>query len=251
MKYFIIASALFILQGTLQAFEPGQLSLDSVSNFKAGDAGFSIRHRFYGKAKDTDTFYGLDEGANTYLSLRYAIFESLIIKTHHTSNKSENSIGLAYVHKFEYLNTQFNANYFSFKESGLSNEDRSNAFVNIVLQSPLLYKHLIITSNLGYDNYYSASGAGLGLEFSTQNFFPKALTFTQSLSFLAEYYTKYDDVQDFKRDHNAYAFGVKFSTYAHHFELLLTNSTGVDARTMYQGTNTNDLHFAFNINRKF
>ena len=35
------------------------------------------------------------------------------------------------------------------------------------------------------------------------------------------------------------------------FEVLLSNATSMDPRTMALDTNSNDLHFGFNINRQF
>ena len=249
MRLLTLACSAVLLANSLLAFEPGQLSLDNVSNFEEGDAGFTIRHRFFGKADEADTAFGLDDGANTFLSLRYSPLKDFIFEVHHATLQSENNIRLGYAHKFDYLHTQFNLNYFKFEEG--TNEDAKNFFANAVFQTPLIYDHITLTSNIGYDHYYDKTGAGFGIEVSTQNFMPNVLTFTESMSILAEYYTKHKDLDNFDREYNSYAFGVKFRTYGHHFELLLTNSTAVDPRTMMQGSNTTDLHFAFNINRKF
>jgi len=250
MKLLTLAYSSLLLATTLSAFEPGQLSLDTVSNFDQGEGGFTIRHRFLGEADDTDSFAGLDDGANTFLSLRYAILKNFILEAHHITNKSENNIRLGYAHKFSYIHTQLNLNYFQFKEGNLEDK-RENVFANLVFQTPLLLKHIILTTNIGYDNYYEKSGAGFGLELSTENFMPEILTYTQNMSILGEYYTKYEDLEGISRKYNAYTAGVKFTTHAHHFELLMTNSTANNPRNMMLGTNTNDVHFAFNINRKF
>jgi len=250
MKIVTASLAPLYISTQLLAFEPGQLSLDSVSNFEDGDAGFSIRHRFLGRADDTGHFFGFDDGANTFLSLRYAPVKEFIFEVHHITDKSENNIRIGYAHKFEYLHTQLNLNYFSFEEGSLA-QDRENVFINAVIQTPPIYEHITLTTNIGYDNYYKKSGAGFAIELSTQNFMPNTLTYTESISILGEYYTKHKGLKGFDRKYNSYAFGIKFKTFAHHFELLLTNATALEPRTMMQGTNTSDLHFAFNINRKF
>jgi len=77
------------------------------------------------------------------------------------------------------------------------------------------------------------------------------LTFTENMSLLAEYYPQIDKVEGVSGDKDAFAAGIKFQTFAHHFELLLSNTSNMDPRTMSLGTNNNDLHFGFNINRKF
>jgi len=77
------------------------------------------------------------------------------------------------------------------------------------------------------------------------------LTFTQSISFLAEWYTTHLQRYGINNKHNSFSVGIKFQTYGHHFELLGTNSSATEPRGMMQGTNANTMHFAFNINRKF
>lgn len=239
-----------VLTSAVSAFEPGQLSLDSVSNFEEGDAGFTIRHRFFGDITKAEDFFGLDNGANTMIGFRYAPIKDLIFETDHTSAGGTYNFRVGYAYKFSYLHTQLNVNYFSFEEGTLEDR-RENVFANLVLQTPLLFEHLTLSSNIGYDNYYEKSGAGFGIEVSALNFIPTILTFTESMSILAEYYTKHEDLEAFDRAYNAYAFGIKFRTYGHHFELLGSNSTSTHPRTMMQGTNSNIVHFGFNINRKF
>jgi hypothetical protein len=244
-----ILSILLLLSNSLIAFEPGQLSLDSVSNFEADDAGFTIRHRFFGKVSESEKFFGIDDGANTLLGLRYAPLKNLIFEVHHTREKAEYNARVGYAYKFDYLHTQFNLNAFSFKENKL-NDRRKNIFANLVLQTPIMFEHLILTTNIGYDNYYEKIGAGLGVELNIPNFI-NSLTFTESLSILGEIYTNSYDIANVNGKYNAYAYGIKFSTFQHHFELLLSNSTAMDPRTMMLGTDDDSLHFAFNINRKF
>ena len=232
------------------AFEAGQLSLDSVSNFEEGEGAFSIRHRFYGDITDLDTFFGLDDGSNTMLSLRYSLYKNLALELHHSSLGSEYNIRAGYLYKFAYLHTQININYFSFKEVSVK-ERQKNFFTNVVLQTPVLLEHLTLTTNLAYDNFYEKAGVGLGVELSTQNFMPIALTFTESLSLIAEYYSKYKGLKNYDKKYNSYTAGIKFRTFGHHFEVMATNSIGTEPRIMIQGSNSSSVHFAFNINRKF
>ncbi len=242
-------AVLLLLFSQLHAFENGQLSLDSVSSFEANDAGFSIRHRMYGDITDYASFFGVDDGANTLLSLRYAFSKNIIAEVHHTRDKREYNARVGYAYHSYYLDAQVNLNLFSFEESGIE-ERRNNLFINYIFQSPLLFEHLRLTSNIGYDNYYEKVGAGLGVELESNNFFP-SLTFTEKLSLIGEIYTKYAGLGVRDTKFNAYAFGIKFRTYAHHFEILATNSTATDARVMMQGSDDSIFHFAFNINRKF
>lgn len=56
----------FTLALSLHSFEPGQLSLDSVSNLEAGKSAFGIRHRFYGDITKSEDFFGMDDGGKYY-----------------------------------------------------------------------------------------------------------------------------------------------------------------------------------------
>lgn len=104
--------------------------------------------------------------------------------------------------------------------------------------------------NVGYDAYYEHNTLGLGIDINMKNSI-SWLTFTDNMSLLAEYYPQIDKIDGISGENDSYAFGIKFQTFAHHFEILLTNSTNMDARTMALGTDSEDLHFGFNINRKF
>ena len=251
MKKILFTCSAVLLATNLFGFEPGQLNLDSVENFDEGDTGgFTIRHRFNGDITKSEDFFGLDDGSNTMLSLRYTPLKHLVFEVHHSSLGGEYNARVGYAVKTDYVNTQLNVNAFSF-ESGNLNERQQNVFANLVLQTPTMFEHLTLTANVGYDNYYEKAGAGLGVELSTQNFMPTILTFTDSMSLLAEYYTKHEDLEGFNRQYNAYAAGVKFRTFGHHFEILATNSIATDPRTMIQGSDSDVVHFAFNINRKF
>lgn len=239
-----------LLAAPLLAFEPGQLSLDTVSNFEAGRSAFAIKHRFYGDVSRSEDFYGMDDGANILLSLRHAPVAFVILELHHTRENGEYNARVGLMHKFAWLHTQLNVNYFSFEEPLLARR-QENLFVNAVLQTPLMLEHFRLTGNVGYDHYYEKAGGGIGAELLSANPFPETLTFTESISLLGEYYTKHEGLEGFTRKHNAYALGVNFRTYGHHFEIMLTNAVANEPRTMMQGTDSTVLHFGFGITRKF
>ena len=81
--------------------------------------------------------------------------------------------------------------------------------------------------------------------------FPVGLTFTERVSFVAEYYPRLEEKEGITGKNDAYTAGVKFQTFNHHFEILVSNSTAMDARNLMLGTNSDDVHFGFNINRRF
>lgn len=251
MNQYVAAMAIgLFLHVNILAFEPGQLSLDSVSDFQQGDAAFSVRHRFYGDITKSEEFFGLDNGANTLLALRYAPFKQLVFGVHHISQLQEYNVRIGWSQRFEWVHTQWNINLFSFKQNRLDDR-RYRIFSNVVLQTPRFFKYLRITTNIGYDNYDEKLGAGVGMEVELENFLPDTMTFTQTISLLTEWYSKHAQRSGLTRDNNAFAVGIKFQTYGHHFELLGTNSSATEPRSMMQGSNSKSLHFAFNINRKF
>lgn len=240
----------FTLALSLHSFEPGQLSLDSVSNLEAGKSAFGIRHRFYGDITKSEDFFGMDDGGNIMLSLRHALTNYLVLETHHTRENGEYNVALGYAYNGTWVHTQLNYNYYSFEEP-LTNARTQSYFINAVIQSSPIFEHLRLSTNIGYDAYYKKAGAGVSTELLFNNPFPVALTFTESISIIAEYYSRHQGLENFNTAYNAYAAGIKFQTFAHHFEILATNATALDPRVMMQGTQSNVVHFGFNINRKF
>jgi len=232
----------------LAAFEPGQLSLDTPNVLLQGEGSFGIRHRFYGEINDKDKLFGADEGGNMYLSLKYAIKDNLVLGVDHTRHQSAYGIGLEYSHDFTWLKAAIRANGFRLNK-GLDKYHSSYQTI-LALQTPNYLEHINFSANYGYDAYYKHQIMGVGVDLNVNNFIPY-LTFTEKISLLADYYPQIDKVSGVSQKHDSYSFGIKFQTNAHHFEILATNSTHMDPRSMSIGTNSSKLHLGFNINRKF
>ena len=232
------------------AYEAGQLSLDVPNVLKKGEGSFSIRHRFFGEASDYEKFLGTDNGGNMHFILKYALIDNLLIGVDHTKDQSGYGIGLEYAKDLqEWGSVGVRYNGFSIEDSLFSDRQKS-FFINACYQTPNIQKHVRLTANVGYDAYYEHNTVGFGIDINMNNSF-SWLTFTENLSLLGEYYPQIDKVEDISGENDAYAMGVKFQTFGHHFEILLSNATNMDPRTMALGTNSDDLHFGFNINRKF
>lgn len=232
------------------AFEAGQLSLDTPNVLKTGEGSFGIRHRFFGKADEFDKLLGSDDGGNMHFMLKYAVMDNLLIGIDHTRDQSGHGLGIEYAKDFEaYGSAGLRLNTFSINDFNFDSRQKSY-FVNASYQTPNYLDHIRFTVNAGYDGYYEHKTLGLGIDINMKNNI-SWLTFTENMSVLAEYYPQIDKVDGISGKNDSYAFGIKFRTFAHHFEILLTNSTNMDARTMALGTNSDDLHFGFNINRKF
>ena len=247
-KLLLLISTIALLSEGLMAFEAGQLSLDTPNVLNKSEGSFGIRHRFFGEVSDYNKFLGTDDGGNMHFILKYALLDNLVLGVDHTRDESAYGVGLEYSHDFEWLKVGARVNGFRLN-TGLEEYDHSYQAI-VSLQTPNYFEHINFTANVGYDAYYQHHIAGFGVDLNAENFL-SFLTFTQRLSLLAEYYPQVDKVEGISKEFDSYAVGIKYQTYGHHFEIMVTNSTNMDARTMSLGTNSDELHLGFNINRKF
>jgi len=250
MKKIVLLTCMALFSQSAMAFEAGQLSLDTPNVLKQGEGSFGIKHRFFGKADDYEKFLGTDDGGNMHFSLKYAVIDNLVIGVDHTRDQSAYGFGIEYAKDFvEYGSAGLRLHTFTLDDFNFESRQKSY-FINAAYQTPNYLDHVRFTANVGYDAYYKHKTLGLGIDINMKNNI-SWLTFTDNMSILAEYYPQIDKVEGLSGEKDSYAFGIKFQTFAHHFELLLSNSTHMDARTMALGTDSDDLHFGFNINRKF
>lgn len=250
MKKIVLLLCFAFLSEGAMAFESGQLSLDTPNVLKKGEGSFGIRHRFYGKADDYEKFLGSDDGGNMYFSLKYALIYHLVLGVDHTRDQSGYGLGVEYAKDIQDFGTVgLRLNTFTIDDFNFDDRQKSY-FLNLAYQTPNFLDHVRFTVNAGYDGYYEHETLGLGIDLNMKNNI-SWLTFTENMSLLVEYYPQIDKIDGISGKNDSYAFGIKFQTFGHHFELLLTNSTHMDPRTMALGTNSDNLHFGFNINRKF
>ena len=250
MKRIIPFLSIFLLSQSALAFEFGLLSLDTPNVLKKNEGSFNIRHRFYGEIDDEQTFFGTDDGGNMHFALKYALVDNLVLGVDHTRDENAYGIGLEYSYELSGFKVGARANGFRLNRLGDDLIHPYSYMVNASVQTPNYFEHLMFTANIGYDGFYEHHVFGLGADVNVNNFMP-FLTFTEKVSLLAEYYPQVDKIDGVSGTNDAYAYGIKFQTYGHHFELVATNSSNMDARTMSLGTNSDDMHFGFNINRKF
>ena len=245
----VSALALFVATSAF-AYEAGGLSLDVPNVLAKGEGSFTIRHRFFGEASDTEKFLGTDDGGNMHFILKYALLDKLLLSVDHTRDQSGYGVGLEYattIEEFGSIGARINA----FSIDDVAFDDRQNSyFINTSYQTQNIADHVRLTVNMGYDAYYEHTTFGAGVDINMKNSL-SWLTFTENLSLLGEYYPQVDKVEGISGKNDAYAMGVKFQTFGHHFELLLSNATSMDPRAMSLGTDSDKLHFGFNINRKF
>ena len=249
MKKLTTSMTVLCLTSSLVAFESGQLSLDTPNVLKKNEGSFNIRHRFYGEIDDAEKFLGTDDGGNMNFVLKYALADNLLVGIDHSRAENAYGIGMEYAQDFKWIKAGIRLNGFRLNNSNFEKTQKSY-FINTSLQSKNYFDHLQFTANIGYDAYSNHHIAGVGVDLNVNNFIP-FLTFTEKVSLLAEYYPQIDKVEGVSGKNDAYSYGVKFQTYGHHFEILATNASNMDTRTMSLGTNSDDIHFGFNISRKF
>lgn len=249
MKKLTTSMTVLCLTSSLVAFESGQLSLDTPNVLKKNEGSFNIRHRFYGEIDDAEKFLGTDDGGNMHFVLKYALADNFLVGIDHSRAENAYGIGMEYAQDFKWIKAGIRLNGFRLNNSNFEKTQKSY-FINTSLQSKNYFDHLQFTANIGYDAYSKHHIAGVGVDLNVNNFIP-FLTFTEKVSLLAEYYPQIDKVEGVSGKNDAYSYGVKFQTYGHHFEILATNASNMDARTMSLGTNSDDIHFGFNISRKF
>ena len=247
----VLLSVLFIVTfgGSLFGFEAGQLSLDTPNVLNQFEGSFAIRHRFYGEYNDLEKFLGTDDGGNMHFILKFALLDNLVIGVDHTREDSAYGVGVEYAYHLPFIKSSIRANSFVLNKGfGVY---QSSYMLNAAFQTPNIFEHIIATANIGYDAYYQHYIAGVGVDINFMNFIPVVLTYTERIALLFEYYPQVDKVAGASGEYDAYALGVKFQTFGHHFELLATNAISMDPRSLSMGTDSQKLHFGFNINRKF
>ena len=112
MKKIITIASILLMSQSLMAFEAGQLSLDTPNVLKKNEGSFNIRHRFYGEIDDAEKFFGMDDGGNMYLALKYAVADNLLVGVDHTRAENAYGIGVEYAHDFDWIKAGVRVNGF-------------------------------------------------------------------------------------------------------------------------------------------
>ena len=247
-KVFSIVCLLLIPQ-ILAAYETGMLNLETPGALEKGQGEFKIQHRFYGKASEEplDTFFGMDLGANIGLSLRYTLWSKLELRAARFRSAKEGILGASYSYPVPKspLQSQVYVEFFSYEEFNFetsSDERKNSVFGLLSLQSEPVFGRIIPTVNAGYDADGENFGAGLGLAIIAF----EELGLVRRITLMGEYYPTRGE-EDHER---SFAFGIRFQTYGHHFDLILSNNSELGVRHLMSGAvKTEGLRFGFNIKR--
>lgn len=250
MKHSLLVLILLVLISGLSAYQDTYFSLSTPTQLYKGEGELNLAHRFYGEvAKDPlDTFFGMDEGANVMLALRYSLISATELKTAYIRSAKEINLGLSrhLTPEIFPLQAQLELNYVSFLPTAV-NERRSNLNYILSLQSKKVHPLLDLCANVAYDGYYERFANGYGMQFNIK----------ENLHVVGEYYPVWDrnSAKDILRqhlgDHDVFAFGIKADTYGHHFLIQLSNGSRMNLCGQARGTDNSKLHLGFNIQRRF
>jgi hypothetical protein len=214
-----------------------------------------IVHRFLRNPTATfpDNFINM---ANVKLTARYIVLPKLEVGTGYISSSSSVisskeyffNTGYSYFIPQFYLRTQAMLQFYREESAAFPPVWSSNMLYQLNLQGDTLWGKLSPVINLAYDTKQQKVGLGTGV----------SLSVADNIELMAEYYPNIG-----KRDStrlggvatgptvNCYAFGVKYTTFGHHFILSVGNSTDLGIRNLMRGTANNNIYFGFTIQRLF
>ena len=243
---FLIICIVFVVHG-LAGLEADMLNLTVPSQLEKTQLMVRIAHRFYGEIDEEplETFFGLDQGANVSLGLRYAVLPRVELKTSYTRLQREYTVGASYAyHMPRYLRTQLGVQFFDFQPAADA-ERLQNLFYSLSVQTEPIADFIMPVVNVGYDGYNEKFGVGVGVRVGVA----LNIRLLERVSFLGEYYPVIDREEGVHGDKNCFVAGIGLETYGHHFMFMVGNNFQMNARHLMLGAETNDLYFGANIQR--
>ncbi len=240
-------SILFFLLPLTFAIEPSSLNFNVPCGLAKKELVFSLQHRFYGKINDhpLDNAFGIDQGANAGLALRYRVWAGLELAGSYTRQEKEYGLAAGYAFAFpRILRCEAAVNYFDYKKTTVP-ERRRNFFYQALFQSEPVLKKILVNLTTGYDGYHERFGLGFGLDVGTDiNIGP-----IEGVHLVAEYSPVIDPDTASTQPRNSFAVGFKARTYGHNFMFAVGNNTEIGSRRLMLGASANDLYLAVNIQR--
>jgi hypothetical protein len=255
MKLFFLILFASIL--SVSAYEEQSFpNLKVPTNLSPGNMEVFVQHRFQGKIDTAGTVFGLATYVWAGFGLRYVLWSTLEANaTFYPFNGKEFELGASYAYLLPkiFLRTQFDGTYYNYSSytvdsTGRQNETRKSAGALLFsAQSYPIVKSISPAVNIGYDFGKESWGLGTGL----------IVTLIEGLDVFGEYFPRLQkSPQDKTLTKNAFSFGVKLSTSGHHFMFLLQNCSfynpaagSIGSRHLMFGTDNNNLHFGFEIQR--
>jgi hypothetical protein len=251
MKKKMLLMLLYLMVLGLFAYENSMLNLYAPTQLDKGQGQFQIKHRFYGDITEEplDSFFGMLNGVNIGIDLRYQIFPKAEMTFNYSKFKKDTQFGLSYLlNKEDFpLHGQINIDYLTFKEP-LMNDDRRGNFKSVLsIQNEVLWDRFVGTINTGYDLYYERPLLGFGAN----------VMILDKVYLIGEYYPVLDrstDIVQLKRylkESDVFTVGLKLDTYGHHFKFQVSNSEHLTLHRLTMGADRKaPLMFGFNIERR-
>ena len=208
-----------------------------VNNAYKGDFEFTMNHSFLGPINDEpiDTFFGIDNGANIKVGLKYLFTDNLNLSLSHTRFGHRNSVSAGWSTELTSYNIELGAvtGYSNVKPSLL--QDREGDIFAVATGSLWLLKNkLRPVLNYAFDGYTEEQGLGVGLE----------IVVLQNLSLISEYVPAQDDNLN-----SSFSIGGRYSTWSHQFLLGVTNTSSIDIQRQLTGTPLEDMYLTLSIRR--
>ena len=203
-----------------------------------------IAHRFFRApaAGFPDNFI---TGANACLMLRYALSSDLEIGASYLFIPKQYTLHTGYTIRVRplFVNLQPYISYFGVQPD-YDQRWRNGVLYQLNLQSEPLLRMITASLDAAYDGYGKKYGIGMGVD----------IDLLENIALLGEYYPVIGerDTTFFGAEKvNCFIFGIKISTYGHHFIITFGNTADMGIRRLMRGTENNSLRFGFNLERQF
>jgi len=242
--------SMFLILVPLAAYQDVGFTVFSPTSLSEKEAEISIFHRFQGPVDEDvwNSLFGLNTGANVSMGFRRNLISTLEAKASYTRTKKRVELGASWRPTAERspVAAQVDAAWFSFTETGITKR-RNNFLVIASARNNWMSERATLTINAGYDAYYERVVTAVALH----------AKINEDVAIVGEYYPVWDrgsappELQAHLGSKDAFAFGVKFGTWGHHFMFSLSNSWQNHPATMSLGTDESDLYLGFNIQRRF
>ena len=242
VTYFtLILTVIGCLNTPIMGYEHTMLNLRTASTLLPNQLVYGIEHRFLGNAtKDPlDNFFGLDEGANVRMGLRYSLKENVDIDWTYTTRPKEHAFGIGY--SFGLLGpikALAHARYFTFKLNGIEKRQKNVMYLLGIQHNEAFYGFTPVL-NIAYDGYNKRTGAGVGVEYM----------FSEDQGLLLEWFTAHN--RDNTTPHNSISASYKIKSFGHRFMVSFANSTDIGTRRSFIGAENLDYTLGFEVSRLF
>jgi hypothetical protein len=235
--------AVCLLSASAAGFETDLLNLKVPSSIKPGTIMLDIEHRLPSDFS----------GANVALGLRGMVWSGLELNgaySHYMFSPRDSALneywlGFSYAHHIPgLLRVQGDVQYFSYAARNVARR-LQNVFGLLSIASEPIARRVTPVLNVGYDGSAQHLGLGAGLNFG----FPFNVGPFRQVDICGEYspVLARDTLRMDEQD--AFAAGITFETYGHHFQFLVGNSPEIGTRRMMLGATSRSLYLGFNIHR--